>query len=426
METAYQIVFFGETLPGRDAIAARRDLAAMFKLGDERTERVFSGKRVVLKRGLGAERAMQYRQRFEAMGLRVRLEAVPVAVAVQGATVPASDPVRIPRTPVRVDRPPTPGIPRAPGPDAVQCPQCGEVQPHRTLCRACSVDMPRYSVALRDRGRPDASPNREARPAPASAPHPPAGVAGVELSGRLGRRGYLLGGMVVLLVALWGLSLALQLESPWLLGLLVVVIVFLSARLAILRCHDLGWSGWWSVLTFAPYVGQVFGLLLLVLPGRRDGGTHGERAEPAGMRTIAAAAALLLLTGLTVMGQIADSMSRLPAITGVDLPGLAVPRDVANAEAGAYNPDRDRIVMYSLTTCGYCAAKRQEFDRAGIRYTELFVDTDGEAAESLNRKLAATGHAGGGVGTPVVEVNGVLLANNPPMAEIRKHFRRTA
>ena len=79
--------------------------------------------------------------------------------------------------------------------------------------------------------------------------------------------------------------------------------------------------------------------------------------------------------------------------------------------------------MYSLTTCGYCAAKRREFDRAGIRYTELFVDTDGDAAESLSRKLAAIGHGGGGVGTPIVEVNGVLLPNNPPMAEIRKHFR---
>lgn len=31
--------------------------------------------------------------------------------------------------------------------DQVTCPQCGEVQPKRTLCRACAIDMPRFAAA---------------------------------------------------------------------------------------------------------------------------------------------------------------------------------------------------------------------------------------------------------------------------------------
>ncbi|MBL8489092.1 MAG: hypothetical protein JNK22_18660 [Rhodocyclaceae bacterium] len=314
METAYQIVFFGETLPGRDGRLARRDLAAMFKLDPDRAGRVFSGKRVILKKGLTAERAMQYRLRFEAMGLRVRLEAVPVPVAVAGSAAPAGNPVRLPRRPpdaaTEVRPVPATGLP---GEGETRCPRCGEVQPRRTLCRACSVDMPRFAVAARAEG-----PRPVARDIALGAGAFPAGTARIEPAERRGRRGYLPGVLAVLLATVAGFFLVARLE------------------------------------------------------------------------------------------------------------GAASPAAAAVTAAKAFDPDRDRIVMYSLTTCGYCLEKRREFDRTGIQYSELFLDTDAAAMEGLNRKLAQAGHPGGGVGTPVVEVNGVLLPNNPSMAEIARHFRRAA
>ncbi len=314
METAYQIVFFGETLPGRDARLARRDLAAMFKLDPDRAGRVFSGKRVILKKGLTAERAMQYRLRFETMGLRVRLEAVPVPVAVAGSAAPAGTPVRLPRGPATAAtevRPvPATGLP---GEGETRCPRCGEVQPRRTLCRACSVDMPRFAAAARAEG-----PRRIAGDIDSGATAFPAGTARIEPAERRGRRGYRPGVLAVLLATMVGFFLVARLE------------------------------------------------------------------------------------------------------------GAASPAAEAVTAAKAFDPDRDRIVMYSLTTCGYCLAKRREFDRTGIQYTELFLDTDAAAMEGLNRKLAQAGHPGGGVGTPVIEVNGVLLPGNPSLAEIARHFRRAS
>lgn len=440
METAYQIVFFGETLPGRDAEAARRELAAMFKLDPDRTLRVFSGKRVVLKKGLNPERAMQYRQRFEAMGLRVRLEAVPVAV-------PVDVPAGLPPAPLRV-RPAgrgtahsslqadtggqaevPPAVPSAAA-DEVVCPQCGELQPRRTLCRACAIDMPRYAAAQN-------SPGEGAAPPPSAAARPvartsaggalPSGVLGTDFSGRLGRRSYLLGGLLVTLGGLWGLSLVLKSESLLVLLLGVALALFLSIRLGVLRCHDLGWSGWWSVLGIVPYVGGVFSLLLLILPGRSEEGPYGAPGEPASIKAILGTLALLALTLVTVMSQVAGSAHRLPAMLGMDVPGLApMAAGKSLAAPGAYDPARDRIVMYSLTTCGYCAAKRREFDAAGIRYSEYFVDQDHGAAQALDEKLLASGHRGGAIGTPVIEVNGVLLPNNPSMEAISRHFQGSA
>ncbi len=436
METAYQIVFFGEILPGRDAEAARGELAAMFKLDPERTLRVFSGKRVVLKKGLNPERAMQYRQRFEAMGLRVRLEAVPVPVPVDAPAGAPPVPIR-PRSSGRgsahpswsaggVAQPDGPSPEPSPAADEVICPQCGELQPPRTLCRACAVDMPRFAAAQRAREvEAHAPPPAAARPAAPSSEGRvlPSGVLGTDFSGRLGRRSYLLGGLLVTLAGLWGLSMVLKLESLLILLLVAALAIFLSVRLGVLRCHDLGWSGWWSALGLVPYVGGVFSLLLLILPGRSEEGPYGSRGEPASVKAILGTLVLLALTMITVMNQVVGSAHRLPAMLGMDVPGLpSLAAGRSSAAAGAYDPARDRIVMYSLTTCGYCAAKRQEFDAAGMTYSEYFVDQDQGAAQALNEKLLASGHRGGGVGTPIIEVNGVLLPNNPPMEAISRHF----
>lgn len=86
--------------------------------------------------------------------------------------------------------------------------------------------------------------------------------------------------------------------------------------------------------------------------------------------------------------------------------------DIANA----------KVVMYSLTTCGYCNAKRAELKAAGIPFVEHFVDTDQERFAELTTKLQNAGYRGGGVGTPTFDVNGKMLLNNPSLETIIKHL----
>lgn len=98
----------------------------------------------------------------------------------------------------------------------------------------------------------------------------------------------------------------------------------------------------------------------------------------------------------------------------IALPGLrpqsdmALPADVSGAS----------VVMYSLTTCPYCNQKRKQLRARGIPFTEYFVDREPARQQELFRKLEAAGYRGGAIGTPILEVNGKMLPNNPSMDTI--------
>ena len=83
----------------------------------------------------------------------------------------------------------------------------------------------------------------------------------------------------------------------------------------------------------------------------------------------------------------------------------------------------DEVIMYALTTCTYCRAKAKEFDANHIRFTEYHLDLDKKLSDEVSEKLTNAGIPGGTVGTPIIEVNGIILPNNPPLVEIMLHFR---
>ena len=83
----------------------------------------------------------------------------------------------------------------------------------------------------------------------------------------------------------------------------------------------------------------------------------------------------------------------------------------------------NRVVMYSLTTCGYCVEKRKRLTSAGILFDEVFVDRDPARMNEFNALLAANSIPNGAVGTPTFTVNGKLLVNNPDMAIIKQHLK---
>jgi hypothetical protein len=82
----------------------------------------------------------------------------------------------------------------------------------------------------------------------------------------------------------------------------------------------------------------------------------------------------------------------------------------------------DQVIMYSLTTCGYCKRKGQELDAAGIGYTEYFIDKDARRRDELTHKLQSAGFAPRNWGTPILDVKGVMLPNNPSLDKIKEYL----
>jgi glutaredoxin len=108
---------------------------------------------------------------------------------------------------------------------------------------------------------------------------------------------------------------------------------------------------------------------------------------------------------------------------------IAIGAGVAISSALRTGPDKGSqqlaqqgVVMYSLTTCGFCNVKREELKANNIPFVEHFVDQEPARQQEMFDKLRASGFRGGGVGTPTFEVNGKMLPNNPSLATIRKHL----
>ena len=84
----------------------------------------------------------------------------------------------------------------------------------------------------------------------------------------------------------------------------------------------------------------------------------------------------------------------------------------------ASRPDYE-LVMYSLTTCGYCKRKVKELESQQIEFTEYFIDKDNNKMKEVTAKLERAGFAPRRYGTPIFEANGLMLPNNPKMSLIK-------
>ena len=87
-----------------------------------------------------------------------------------------------------------------------------------------------------------------------------------------------------------------------------------------------------------------------------------------------------------------------------------------------YGEAHNDLIMYSLTTCGYCKQKAQELRAENIAFQEYYIDQDSEKMNELNSKLADAGFKPQGYGTPIFDVRGVMLPNNPSLSSIKKYL----
>lgn len=84
-----------------------------------------------------------------------------------------------------------------------------------------------------------------------------------------------------------------------------------------------------------------------------------------------------------------------------------------------YGEPHNQLIMYSLTTCGYCKQKVKQLKQENIAFTEYFIDVDSKRKEELFAKLAKSGYQSRSIGTPTFDVHGTMLPNNPDMSVIK-------
>lgn len=361
--TAVQLVFAGEILAGFSQAQVREKLGRRLRLDEQRLNKLFSGQRVVIKRDLSPSEAAEWVERFRAIG--AVLHAMPSrppsaqtpptaaaptpppkpAAAPKGAPPPKSAPTRRPQAPppdsslmlslvpdseLPPARSPTPAAAASPravaplittstSPEEIVCPNCGERQSKRIICRSCVCDMPRTLASrqaeaevrrqarieeqrarnehrlARSQGRPDDDADEEG---PLDADPP---LLSLSPEGRMGRLRFftITVASIPFVMMLLALAFAYVAARPspvnWVMLILVCLGLLLwNLRVTALRLHDFDFSGLWALLMFVPGINGFFTLALLLWPGSSEENDYGLPVDDGNL--------LLALMGLVALG----------------------------------------------------------------------------------------------------------------------------
>jgi uncharacterized membrane protein YhaH (DUF805 family) len=315
MESRVQLVFYGEVVPGFRRVDVRDDLGDLLEIDEASRTALFSGARIVLKDKMDFFEAQGYEERLRDLGARVHIEPddfEPTGSEAHGSTLaaPAPRPAAAPAAAAPAQTVPAPSVPPTVAIPAIEeevtCPNCGERQAKRVMCRACGSDI-QMAIAYKRESELDERMRRLAQARARRGLPPLPGETGSALdapsawglgfSGRLARLPY----VTALACAVLAINLLLVIAIPrptvFTLNLLIigtVVLIGYIVRLSVLRAHDFNGSGFWAALLFVPYVG-VAGLLgLAALPGTPEENEHGGRPRP-GNALLAAAAVVVML-----------------------------------------------------------------------------------------------------------------------------------
>jgi uncharacterized membrane protein YhaH (DUF805 family) len=378
MDGKVQLVFRGEVLAGFEVADVRARMAVALKLDDERIAQLFSGARTVIKTSIEPSLARTYVDKLAQLGALVHEEpgdappttafpTLPEVPEADGApTVPpwglpprATRPA--PLSPYEPPAAPAPIAPRAaltaaPAVEEVTCPNCGERQSKRLLCRHCATNMEMALASkqadanrVREERLADVQLRQARRAGAAEGAADAPGYFGFSLDGRMGRLRYATGNTVSL--ALWYVPIILWLQRPTLgrlalLGLATLLLTAVGQRAAVLRCHDCDKSGWWSMLLWLPGVYFIVALVLALAPGTDGSNDYGEPPPPSsGWALGAAVLSALLLLALT-FSNVWKAYERMALDDGDD-------DDARAAFNGAYLPARGHKAFAASPSGGW-------------------------------------------------------------------------
>ncbi|MFJ8189132.1 mycoredoxin [Streptomyces sp. NPDC096094] len=78
------------------------------------------------------------------------------------------------------------------------------------------------------------------------------------------------------------------------------------------------------------------------------------------------------------------------------------------------------VTVYSTTWCGYCDRLKKQLDRENIAYTEIDIETDPGAAQTV-----MNANNGNQVVPTVIFADGTAMTN-PGVLQIKQHLAKTA
>lgn len=167
----------------------------------------------------------------------------------------------------------------------ITCPHCGTVQAKAVFCVECATNMPmgiaaRQEAASAERTAPAATMLRMETGRGLAEQAPP--VLGFGFRGRLSKRGYAMGLALSFLLG-WLLVLFVAGKpgpGRWLLATLAgLPLAAFYLRLCVLRFHDIGRSGWWSLALAVPVLGFIAALVLALVPSSDGENAYGQEPE---------------------------------------------------------------------------------------------------------------------------------------------------
>ena len=231
-ETHFKIVFEGQLRTGVDIETAKLNMAGLFKRELSAVEKLFSGQPVALKRGLSQEQALHYLSALNDAGLEARIEPDPT-ISLSLEEIDEPTPYRAPEEPQHGASPYAP--PRA---------QVGATWPEFGELKVFTVQ------------------------------------------GRIGRLRYLAWTLVLMvaIIAVTGVCATILTRSLVGGGLLIAIAAIgffiVSVQIGVQRLHDVGWSGWLLLINLVPFVGSLFPILMMVIPGNTGANQYGAPQPP--------------------------------------------------------------------------------------------------------------------------------------------------
>jgi len=111
--------------------------------------------------------------------------------------------------------------------------------------------------------------------------------------------------------------------------------------------------------------------------------------------------------GLFLLGLAASTL------TAADVLAERSARAVATVGATAHAVD---VVMYATRDCPYCAKTREYLTDKGVKWEERDIDTSPQAAAEFKAK--------GGVGTPLVLINGEKVVDGFDKAKLDEALKK--
>jgi hypothetical protein len=166
MAETYSVVVTGDILDTFELEQVKLNVGKLFKLSDEKVEKLFAGKPVAIQRGVDKEKAIKVRAALTRAGAVsvVKLNQLIKAKseAVKAKTVkpaPRKKPAEATQVSKPVNKPAEPkktmvnAVKKDSSAETICCPRCGHDQPFTTACGQCKMDLNLHIQRLRRKAK---------------------------------------------------------------------------------------------------------------------------------------------------------------------------------------------------------------------------------------------------------------------------------